>query len=314
MTPGFGQSERAAAETLIGLALTEDLSEAGDLTSQALISENEIGEVNVVARKPGVLAGEPIGALVFERLSPPAKWTAALSDGERVARGTVIATVSGPLRTLLTGERTALNFLTHLGGIASLTRQFVDAAAGTRARILDTRKTHPGYRILEKYAVRCGGGTNHRMGLYDGVLIKDNHLAGWSEYHRGATLADAVRQAQKACGSGVSIEVEVDTLEQLEDVLKAAPQIVLLDNMSPAQMRQAVEIRDRTQPGTLLEASGGVTLDTIPEIARTGVERISSGALTHSAPALDIAFDWKGRREACEIRRVLPANDANTRE
>jgi nicotinate-nucleotide pyrophosphorylase (carboxylating) len=296
MLTGFGQSERAAAETLIGLALAEDLAEAGDLTSNALIAANEAGEVNVVARKPGVIAGEPIGALVFERLFPPAKWTRVVADGERVSPGAVIATVSGPLRTLLTGERTALNFLTHLGGIASLTRQFVDAAAGTRARILDTRKTHPGYRILEKYAVRCGGGTNHRMGLYDGVLIKDNHLAGWSEYHRGGTLADAVRQAQKSCGPGVSLEVEVDTLEQLEDVLRAAPQIVLLDNMSPDQMRRAVEIRDRTQPGTLLEASGGVTLETIPAIARTGVERISSGALTHSAPALDIAFDWKGRK------------------
>lgn len=295
MSIHFGHSERVAAETLIGLALDEDLSATGDLTSNSLIGENEVGAVNVVVRKPGVVSGEPIGALVFERLFPTSVWTRVVADGERVPGGTVIATVAGPLRSLLTGERTALNFLTHLSGIATLTRRFVDAAAGTEARILDTRKTHPGYRILEKYAVRCGGGTNHRMGLYDGVLIKDNHLAGWSEWHRGGTLADAVRQSRTSCGEGVSIEVEVDTLEQLEDVLAAAPQIVLLDNMTPAQMRQAVEIRNRFQPTTLLEASGGVTLETIPAIAATGVERISSGALTHSAPALDIAFDWKNR-------------------
>lgn len=293
MPPTFGERERAAAQTLIGMALAEDLGQPGDLTTRALIAESEVGAVNVVVRKPGVLAGGPAARLVFERLHPPAEWKTLIEDGERVDAGAVAATVSGPLRTLLTGERTALNLVTHLSGIATLTRRFVDAAAGTKARILDTRKTHPGYRVLHKYAVRCGGGDNHRMGLYDGILIKDNHLAGWKAAHGGATLADAVRHARESAGAHVPIEVEVDTLEQLSDVLRAAPEIVLLDNMTPDQMRRAVELRDASQPSTLLEASGGVTLDTIAAIAATGVDRISSGALTHSAPALDVAFDWK---------------------
>jgi len=295
MAPSFGEPERLAAETLIGLALAEDLATAGDLTSQALIAESDLAEVNVVVRKDGVVAGGPIGELVFQRLDPTVSWRQAVPDGDRVAPGTVVATVAGPLRSLLTGERTALNFLTHLGGIATLTRRFVDAAAGTKARILDTRKTHPGYRLLEKYAVRCGGGTNHRIGLYDGVLIKDNHLAGWSAYHPGATLADAIHHVRQVHGADVPVEVEVDTLEQLADVLDASPQIVLLDNMPPETMKQAVALRDERQPSTLLEASGGVTLDAIPAIAATGVERISIGGLTHSAPALDVAFDWKRR-------------------
>jgi nicotinate-nucleotide pyrophosphorylase (carboxylating) len=286
-------AEAQTAETLIGLALAEDLASAGDLTSQSLIGEKDDGTVQVVVRKPGVVSGGPIARRVFARLDPSVTWTQHLADGTRVLPGDVVASVSGPLRSLLTGERTALNFLTHLSGIATLTALFVDAVAGTRARILDTRKTHPGYRLLEKYAVRCGGGTNHRMGLYDGVLIKDNHLAGWSEFHRGATLAGAVQHCRERTGGSVSIEVEVDTLEQLSDVLAAAPEIVLLDNMTPDQMREAVSIRDRSQPRTLLEASGRVSLETVAAIASTGVERISIGALTHSAPALDLAFDWK---------------------
>jgi nicotinate-nucleotide pyrophosphorylase (carboxylating) len=201
-----------------------------------------------------------------------------------------VATVTGPLDKLLIGERTMLNFLTHLSGIATLTRRFVDAVAGTKAQILDTRKTLPGYRVLEKYAVRCGGGTNHRMGLYDGVLIKDNHLAAWT---KSESIADAIRTARRK-SPGVSIEVEVDTLEQLREALKGQPEIVLLDNMTPARLREAVAIRDALngQPQVLLEASGGVALETVREIALTGVERISIGALTHSAPALDLAFDW----------------------
>ncbi len=295
MNPTFGEPERQAAETLIGLALAEDLADVGDLTSDALIAAGDLAEVNVVVRRDGVVSGGPVAERVFQRLDPSVTWRQAVGDGTRVGPGTVVATVAGPLRSVLTGERTALNFLTHLGGIATLTRRFVDAAAGTRAQILDTRKTHPGYRLLEKYAVRCGGGTNHRMGLYDGVLIKDNHLAGWSAYHPGATLADAIRHVRSVHGPGVAIEVEVDTLDQLADVLEASPQIVLLDNMPPEQIRRAVALRDARQPATLLEASGGVTLEGIPAIAATGVERISAGGLTHSAPALDVAFDWKGR-------------------
>jgi nicotinate-nucleotide pyrophosphorylase (carboxylating) len=246
----------------------------------------------VVAREAGVLAGGPVAALVFEKLDRDAEYHALIPDGSTLARGTVAAKVVGPLRSLLTGERTALNFLQHLSGVATLTRRFVDAAAGTQAVILDTRKTIPGWRSLEKYAVRAGGGTNHRRGLYDGCLIKDNHIAAWREWTKGASLADAVREARSHVPHGIPIEIEVDTLEQLADALTGAPEIVLLDNMNVEQLRKAVELRNGRAPKVLLEASGGVTLATVAQIAATGVDRISSGALTHSAPALDLGFDW----------------------
>jgi nicotinate-nucleotide pyrophosphorylase (carboxylating) len=175
-------------------------------------------------------------------------------------------------------------------------RRFLEAAGAVDVEILDTRKTHPGWRVLEKYAVRAGGGTNHRMGLFDGCLIKDNHLAAWNALTENApgTIAEAIRQARSKLGKGVPVEVEVDTLEQLRDALTGGPDIVLLDNMPPAMLREAVSIRDSINPGVLLEASGGISLESIFEIAQTGVERISIGALTHSAPACDIAFDWSG--------------------
>lgn len=294
MSALFGEAESTAARTLIDLALQEDLAGRGDLTCQALIDEADLGEVQVVARQPGVLAGTPVAESAFAQLDADVIWTTVIADGSRLNRGDVVATVAGPLRSLLTGERTALNFLTHLSGVATLTRQFVDAVAGTRAKILDTRKTHPGWRVLEKYAVRCGGGTNHRMGLYDGCLIKDNHLAAWGAKSAGKTIAAAIAHARGRLPQGTSIEVEVDTLDQLRDALSARPEIVLLDNMSPDGLRQAVALRDELAPGVQLEASGGVSLETVGEIARTGVERISAGALTHSAVALDLAFDWKG--------------------
>lgn len=289
----FGEREQHAAEQLITLALAEDLSTSGDLTCRALIRPEQFATVHVVARGPGILSGSPIGRMVFERLNHAVRWDARRNDGDRVSAGTVIAAVSGPLDSLLIGERTMLNFMTHLSGIASVTNRFVLAAAGTAAKILDTRKTIPGWRLLEKYAVRCGGGTNHRMGLYDGVLIKDNHLAAWSE---SASIAQAIRRARELSPETVAVEVEVDTLTQLHDALDGLPDIVLLDNMSTAMMQQAVTIRSQRAPTVLLEASGGVTLERIPEIARTGVERISVGALTHSAPALDLAFDWASSR------------------
>ncbi|HUQ68322.1 MAG TPA: carboxylating nicotinate-nucleotide diphosphorylase [Planctomycetaceae bacterium] len=314
----FQTREQAAAATLVYLGLSEDLGAGGDLTCAALIDHRKRATVNVVARKDGVLAGAPIGRMVFAQLDPSITWTARKMDGDTLHPGDVIAAVSGPLDQLLIGERTMLNFLTHLSGIATLTRRFVDAVAGTNAQILDTRKTLPGYRVLEKYAVRCGGGTNHRLGLYDGVLIKDNHLAAWT---KSTSIAAAVRTARAKSPPGVSIEVEVDTLDQLRDALAGAPDIVLLDNMDAATLREAVAIRDahlfsppspdggamgettsiealappsgdRGLNRVLLEASGGVTLDTVRAIALTGVERISIGALTHSAPALDLAFDW----------------------
>mgnify|MGYP003337539455 FL=1 len=292
MEETFGQREMAAADVLIGLGLAEDLETAGDLTCAALIRPDESAAVQVVARSNGILSGSPIGRMVFARLDPNVRWESHRRDGESISRGEAVATVSGPLATLLTGERTMLNFMTHLSGIASLTRRFVDAVHGTRAVVLDTRKTLPGWRVLEKYAVRCGGGTNHRMGLYDGVLIKDNHLAAWTE---SDSIAHAVIAARQRSPHGVSIEVEVDSVAQLRDALDGRPDIVLLDNMDLQTLRESVSIRNQVAPGVLLEASGGVTLATVAEIAQTGVERISVGGLTHSAPALDLAFDWKSR-------------------
>ncbi|MFO1045043.1 MAG: carboxylating nicotinate-nucleotide diphosphorylase [Planctomycetaceae bacterium] len=292
MKETFGQREKAAADVLIGLGLAEDLETAGDLTCAALIRPDESAAVQVVARSNGILSGSPIGRMVFARLDPNVRWESHRRDGESISRGEAVATVSGPLATLLTGERTMLNFMTHLSGIASLTRRFVDAVHGTRAVVLDTRKTLPGWRVLEKYAVRCGGGTNHRMGLYDGVLIKDNHLAAWTE---SDSIAHAVIAARQRSPQGVSIEVEVDSVAQLRDALDGRPDIVLLDNMDLQTLRESVSIRNEVAPGVLLEASGGVTLATVAEIAQTGVERISVGGLTHSAPALDLAFDWKSR-------------------
>ena len=288
----FGGSEQAAAQRLIEMALSEDLMSRGDLTCQALIGRDQKGTVQIVSRKPGMLSGSPIGRMVFAKLDPDVQWEALKRDGDAVHPGTVIANVSGPLASLLTGERTMLNFMTHLSGIASLTKTYVDLVAGTRARILDTRKTLPGWRLLQKYAVRCGGGTNHRMGLYDGVLIKDNHLAAWTA---SGSIADAVRTARQKSPQGASVEVEVDTIAQLQDALQGEPEIVLLDNMSLEKLRESVALRDRTAPRVQLEASGGITLDTVKSIAQTGVERISIGALTHSAPALDLGFDWPER-------------------
>jgi nicotinate-nucleotide pyrophosphorylase (carboxylating) len=289
----FGAAESAAAEQLIALALREDLADSGDLTSRALIPAALRGRVAVVMRRPGVLAGLPLIERVFAALDAGVDVELLRLDGQRVQRDDVVAEISGPTRALLSGERTVLNFLTALSGVATLTRRFVDETAGTRARIYDTRKTWPGWRVLQKYAVRCGGGVNHRMGLFDAVLIKDNHLAAWRD-DRGAagTLAAAVQHVGAHTPPGTSVEIEVDSLEQLADALQAAPEIVLLDNMDTDQIAEAVALRDRVSPRTELEASGGVSLEAVAAIARTGVERISVGALTHSAPALDIAFDW----------------------
>lgn len=291
----FGPGERAAAEKLVDLALAEDLQDAGDLTSHALIDASQTGEVEVVCRQGGVLAGGPIAALVFQKLSPAVEWRTLQEDGASIETGEVVAAVSGPLRSLLAGERTALNFLSHLSGIATSTQRFVDAVASTPCRILDTRKTLPGYRLLAKYAVRAGGGSNHRTGLFDGVLIKDNHRAAWAAGAGERSIAEAVQQARERA-PGVPVEVEVDTLEQLTDALAGKPDIVLLDNMDVPMLCRAVAARNERAPQVELEASGGMTLETVWEVALTGVDRISIGALTHSAPALDLSFDWKGRR------------------
>ena len=300
VSPEFGNFDERAAVRLIELALAEDLAGSSmneldrDLTCAALIDSSETATINVVVRCDGVLSGGPVAELVFKRLNPTVRWETIVADGSLVTTQSVVARASGPLRSLLIGERTALNFLMHLSGVATQTRKFVDAVIGTKAVILDTRKTLPGWRALEKYAVRCGGGTNHRLGLHDGVLIKDNHLAAWVRGQGDATIADAIRQARAVSPSGIAIEIEVDTLEQLRDALTAGPEIVLLDNMAPTTLLEAVRLRDESAPTTRLEASGGITLSNVREIAETGVDRISIGALTHSAPALDIAFDWPG--------------------
>jgi nicotinate-nucleotide pyrophosphorylase (carboxylating) len=289
MTP----AEISAANLLIELALAEDLGDPpDDVTSRVMIAEGQSGRVDMVARKEGVLAGLPIATVVFERLGGRVKVEPKVQDGSPLRPGTVIASLTGPLRTLLTGERTALNFLTHLSGIATHARRFVEAVRGTNAVILDTRKTHPGYRLLEKYAVRMGGGQNHRMGLYDGCLIKDNHIGAWSAVHQQTSLADAVRHVRQQIRAGI-LEIEVDSLEQLADVLDADPDIVLLDNMAPETLKQAVALRNERRHRALLEASGGVSLENVATIAASGVERVSVGSLTHSATALDIAFDWR---------------------
>lgn len=286
----FTPEETEACRRLADLALDEDLDEAGDLTSEVLIPAERIGAAVLVARQPGVLAGLPAAELVFGLVDPTLMFEPVCSDGSPLQAGDRLAVISGRARSLLRGERTALNFLQRLSGIATQTRRYVDAIAGLPCQILDTRKTTPGWRLLEKYAVRQGGGHNHRMGLYDGILIKDNHLAALAGHPD--PVGEVVRLAREKHNTSVPVEIEVDTLEQLESALKARPDIILLDNMRPAELRQAVRRRNELAPGVLLESSGGVTLDTLRALAETGVDRISIGALTHSAPALDIGLDY----------------------
>ena len=288
----FTDIERAACQHLVELALQEDLGSAGDLTSQAVIHENLQGRAVFHARKVGVLSGLSAAELVVQAVDPTISFEPLVRDGSMIHAGQALARVQGRMRGILSAERTALNFLQRLSGVATQTRHFVDAVAGLSAQILDTRKTTPGWRLLEKYAVRCGGGANHRMGLHDGVLIKDNHLE--AEGH-GATkpIRLAVEQARVSFGKRYPIEVEVDTLDELDQALQSEVDVILLDNMTLEQMREAVNRRNSRGRGTRLEASGGVTLATIRSIAETGVDRISVGALTHSAPALDIALDYE---------------------
>jgi nicotinate-nucleotide pyrophosphorylase (carboxylating) len=287
----FTAAETEACRRLVELALQEDLGTAGDLTSLAVISPDRMGRAVLVARAAGVLAGLPAVRLTLAAVEPRLELHTLNEDGAALMPGDRLAIISGPMRGILSGERTALNFLQRLSGVASLTRQYVDAIAGLPARILDTRKTTPGWRLLEKYAVRCGGGQNKRLGLYDGVLIKDNHLAALGG--GASALSRVVLQARDQVGHSVPLEVEVDTLDQLDQALTCGPDIILLDNMPSTQMREAVVRRNRVAPAVQLEASGGVNLTTIRAIAATGVDRISVGALTHSAPALDIALDYE---------------------
>ncbi|MBV8682816.1 MAG: carboxylating nicotinate-nucleotide diphosphorylase [Caulobacteraceae bacterium] len=269
-------------DPIVRAALAEDLGRAGDITSQACIDSEAWMSARFVARKPGVLSGLACARLAFSSLNPDLRFEPHLADASALKPGEAIATVTGSARSILSAERTALNLMGRLSGIASLTAAYVAKTSGTGARIIDTRKTTPMLRALEKYAVRCGGGANHRFGLDDAILIKDNHVAACGG------VREAVRRARAAAGHMVRLEVEVDSLEQLREALEAGPDIVMLDNFSLADLEAAVALAGGR---VVLEASGGVNLETVAAIARTGIDLISVGALTHSAPVLDIGLD-----------------------
>lgn len=272
-----------AIDEAVTRALDEDLGRAGDITSIATVPETTNARAVMVARQGGVIAGLPLAVAVFQRLSPGIHLQAHVRDGASVAASVHLLTISGPARAVLSSERTALNFVGRLSGIATLTSNYVRQAAGTKLRICCTRKTTPGLRALEKYAVRCGGGFNHRFGLDDAILIKDNHVAV------AGGIRCVLERARAQAGHLVKIEIEVDTLAQLREVLDTGlADAVLLDNMDPATLSEAVRM---AQGRVVLEASGGVALDAIGGIAATGVDYVSSGALTHSAPNLDVALD-----------------------
>jgi nicotinate-nucleotide pyrophosphorylase (carboxylating) len=286
---------------LIRLAVREDLARQNDWndwTTVALVGPDAQGKAAIVSRQPGVVAGLRAVPILIDEMQAAIDFQLQAADGDEISAGSTVATFAGSARDLLTCERPMLNLLGRLSGIATLTREYVRRIAGTNARIYDTRKTTPGWRRLEKYAVRCGGGQNHRTGLYDAILIKDNHLALGAE--KNLSPADAVRRARdfiadmdaRYIDKDMLIEVEIDRLDQLDNVLASGPEIVLLDNMPSADLRAAVIRRNESAPLIQLEASGGVNLETIAEIAATGVDRISVGALTHSARCLDLGLEW----------------------
>lgn len=274
---------RLLFEPIVRRALEEDLGRAGDLTTDLLIPPGQMAEARLVVRAAGTLAGLDCAARAFCLVDETVRFSASSEDGMAVPAGATVATISGSARALLTGERVALNFFGHLCGVATATRALVDAVAGTGARIVCTRKTTPGLRLLEKYAVRCGGGFNHRFGLDDAVLIKDNHIAA------AGGMRHAVERARGALGHMAALEIEVATFDELELALSLGVAAILLDNMLPDELGRAVKL---VAGRAILEASGGVTLANVRAIAESGVNYISSGAITHSAPALDVALDF----------------------
>jgi nicotinate-nucleotide pyrophosphorylase (carboxylating) len=275
---------RLVVERAVLAALDEDLGSAGDITTDAIIPAQSTATAAIVAREAGVVAGLDLAEAAFRALDPDIRFTRIVGDGGSVAAGRKIATVAGKTRAILSAERTALNFLGRLSGIATLTASYVKAVEGTGARIACTRKTTPGLRALEKYAVRAGGGINHRFGLYDAVLVKDNHFAA------SGRIAGALARLRSRAGHSVRIEVEVDTLDQLAEALKFPIDAVLLDNMDAGTLREAVKL---VAGRVVTEASGGVTLENVREIASTGVDVISAGALTHSPRNLDSSLEWE---------------------
>jgi nicotinate-nucleotide pyrophosphorylase (carboxylating) len=290
-TLGSTPLDHDAVRRLVRLALAEDLGDRGDVTAR-IVPESCVARGDLVAREDGIIVGLELAREVLAEVEPRASFATELSDGARVAKATVVARVGGPARGVLSAERTMLNFLQRLSGIATATRRFVDLVQGTNARIYDTRKTTPGWRALAKYAVRMGGGVNHRMGLYDQVLIKDNHVALFGGEPAG--IVSALARARREAPAGTLVEIEVNSVEGALAATRAGADIVLLDNMSPADMARAVrEVRAQAAParGPELEASGGVRLETVRRIAETGVDRVSVGWITHSAPSLDLALD-----------------------
>ncbi|MEM1050063.1 MAG: carboxylating nicotinate-nucleotide diphosphorylase [Pseudomonadota bacterium] len=269
-------------EEAVRAALKEDIGRSGDITTLSTIPPDARATARLATRQAGTLAGLDCVTAAFAALDPAIRIRADAHDGRRLTAGDSIAEVAGPARAILTGERVALNFLGHLSGIATATARFADAIAGTGAKICCTRKTTPGLRAFEKYAVRCGGGSNHRFGLDDAILIKDNHIAV------AGGVAAAIARARAYAGHLVAVEVEVDTLDQLREALEAGPDVVLLDNMAPATLREAVAL---TAGRCRTEASGGITLETVRAVAETGVDFISTGWITHSAPVLDLGLD-----------------------
>lgn len=281
-TPGL-HLPSAVVEKAVAEALAEDLGLSGDITTLATVPAGTRASGVIAARKPGTVAGIQLAETAFKTLDPFVLFEAVVGDGGKVEAGGIIARVSGDARTLLTAERTALNFLGHLSGIATLTARYVAEVAGTKARIIDTRKTTPGLRALEKFAVRCGGGVNHRFGLFDAVLIKDNHIIA------AGGISAALERARSHAGHMVKVEIEVTNLDEVDEALQLDPDALLLDNMPIPMLKAAVaEVAGRV----VTEASGGVNLDTVRAIAETGVDLISVGALTHSAPVLDIGLDF----------------------
>jgi nicotinate-nucleotide pyrophosphorylase (carboxylating) len=283
---------------LVPLAVREDLGRQNDWTTVSLVAPDTQGRAAIVARAPGIVVGLRAAPILLDEMQARVQWQPHVADGDEVERGTRIAEIAGSARDMLTCERPLLNFIGRLSGIATVTREYVRRIEGTPARIYDTRKTTPGWRRLEKYAVRCGGGHNHRTGLFDAILIKDNHLALAAEAN--LSPADAVRRAReflaqldaRYIAKDMLVEVEIDSVEQLADVLAAGPDIVLLDNMTPDELAAAVARRNELAPKVELEASGGINLETVQPVAQTGVDRISVGGLTHSARCLDIGLDW----------------------
>jgi nicotinate-nucleotide pyrophosphorylase (carboxylating) len=273
---------RLLVEPIVRAALLEDLGRAGDITTDAVVPEDTRIEAVMVARQPGVLAGLEAGLLAFELLDPGLRFERLAGEGDRLERGQVVARISGPARPVLAAERTALNFICRLSGVATATRSLADAIHGHKAKIVCTRKTTPGLRILEKEAVRLGGGANHRFGLDDAMLIKDNHIA------LAGGVGPALERARSHAGHLVKIELEVDTLDQLAEALEHCIDAVLLDNMDPPTLRRAVAMVDGR---AVTEASGRITRETAPAIAAAGVDLISSGWITHSAPILDLGLD-----------------------